>query len=60
MNTTDVTNVARYLFQTEGNQAIVQAAREVESCTRNGDIERAKFWTRVDSVLREMRGPRQT
>ena len=60
MNTTDVTNVARHLFQTQGNQAIAEAAREAESCERSGDTERAKFWIRVEAVLREMRGPRQT
>lgn len=60
MNTTDVTNVARHLFQTQGNQAIAAAAREAQSCECSGDTERAKFWMRVETVLREMRGPRQT
>jgi len=60
MNTTDVTNVARHLYQTQGPQAIAEVAREIESCTRSGDEERAKFWTRVEAVLQEMRGARQT
>ena len=60
MNATDVTNVARHLFQTEGSRALSQVAREIESCTRTGDTERAKFWTRVEAVLHEMRGARQT
>jgi hypothetical protein len=34
--------------------------REIESCTRSADTERAKFWTRVEAVLQEMRGARQT
>jgi hypothetical protein len=60
MNTTDVTNVARHLFQSQGAGAIAEVAREIESCTRSGDNERAKFWTRVEAVLQEMRGARQT
>jgi hypothetical protein len=31
MNTTDVTNVARHLFQTQGPGAVAQVAREIES-----------------------------
>jgi hypothetical protein len=60
MNTTDVTNVARYLMQTQGHQAIAEAAREADACKQNGDTEREKFWARVEAVLHEMRGPRQT
>lgn len=60
MNTTDVINVARHLLQTQGHRAIAEAAREVQSCESSGDTERAKFWTRVEAVLQEMRGPRQT
>ena len=60
MNSTDVVNVARHLFQAEGAGAIAEVAREIEACTRNGDSERAMFWTRVEAVLQEMRGARQT
>lgn len=60
MKTTDVANVARYLYQAHGQAAIAEAAREAESSEKSGDTERAEFWTRVESVLREMRGPRQT
>ncbi|HWI39548.1 MAG TPA: hypothetical protein VNU64_24095 [Burkholderiales bacterium] len=43
-----------------GVASLAEAAREAQTCERSGDTERAKFWTRVETVLREMRGPRQT
>lgn len=60
MNTSDVSTVARHLFQTQGTKAIAEAARQARSCTDAGDSERARFWSRVEAVLQEMRGPRQS
>ena len=59
MNTTDIATVARYLLRAEGPRAIAEAGREAESCTKRGDSESARFWSRVEAVLREMRGPLQ-
>jgi len=59
MNATDVSAVARHLFQTQGGKAIVEAAQKVASCTKAGDREQAKFWQRVEAVLQEMKGPHQ-
>jgi hypothetical protein len=60
MNTTDVSSVARHLFETQGAKAIAEAAQKVESSEKAGDEEQAKFWRRVEAALLEIRGPRQT
>jgi hypothetical protein len=59
MDTTDISTLARHLFQTQGPKAIAEAARNAARFTEAGDTEQAKMWERVEAVLREMRGPRQ-
>jgi len=59
VNATDVSVVARHLFQTQGGRAIAEAAQKAVSCTQAGDREQAKFWQRVEAVLVEMQGPHQ-
>jgi hypothetical protein len=60
MNTPDASAVARHLFETQGAKAIVEAAQKATSLHDAGDEEQAKFWRRVEAVLREIRGPRQS
>jgi hypothetical protein len=59
MNTTDISRVARHLFETQGPKAIAEAAQNAARFSEAGDTEQAKMWERVEAVLREMRGPRQ-
>ena len=59
MNSTDISALARHLFETQGPRAIAEAARKAESFSKAGDTEQARTWQRVEAVLREMRGPRQ-
>jgi len=59
MNHSDVSNIARHLFATQGPSAIAEAARKADAFEKAGDAEQARMWQRVESVLREMRGPRQ-
>ena len=60
MNATDVSTVARHLYLTEGGKAIAQAAQKAAASTKAGDTDQAKFWQRVEAVLLEMQGPRQS
>jgi hypothetical protein len=60
MNTTDISALARHLFETQGAKAIADAAQKAESLKQAGDREQAKTWERVEALLREMRGPRQS
>jgi hypothetical protein len=60
MNTADVSALARHLFDTQGACAIAEAAQKAASFEDAGDKEQAKFWRRVEAVLLEIRGPRQS
>lgn len=60
MEITNVSALARHLFETQGAKAIAQAAQKAADFERAGDEEQAKTWHRVEAVLREMRGPRQS
>lgn len=60
MNTADISAVARHLFETQGPKAIAEAAQNADSSEKAGNDEQAKFWRRVEAVLQEMRGPRQS
>ena len=60
MNTTDVSSVARHLYLTQGGKAIAEAAQKAAACTKAGDTEQTRFWERVEAVLLEMQGPRQS
>ena len=59
MDTTDISTLARHLFQTQGPKAIAEAAQNAARFSEAGDTEQARMWQRVEAVLREMRGPRQ-
>jgi hypothetical protein len=60
MNASDVSALARHLYETQGPKAIAEAAQKAASCRDAGDEERARDWQRVEAALREMRGPRET
>ena len=60
MNVMDVSALARHLFSTQGARAIAEAAQKAARFRQAGDEEQAKTWQRVEAVLREMRGPRQS
>ena len=58
--TTDVSALARQLFASQGAKAIAEAAQKAEASRAAGDEEQAKMWRRVESALRELRGPHQS
>ena len=60
METGNITAVARHLFEAYGAKAIAEAARKAASFEESGDGEQAQFWRRVQGVVLEMRGPRQS
>lgn len=60
MNATDVSALARHLYETQGAKAIAEAAQKAESSRQAGDPEEARMWERVELALRELRGPRQS
>jgi hypothetical protein len=60
MSSAEISAVARHLFETQGAKAIAEAARKAAALEDAGDSEQAHFWRRVEAVLLEIRGPRQT
>ena len=60
MNASDISAVARHLFDAQGAKAIAEAAQKAMSFDKAGETEQAKFWQRVEATLREMSGPRQS
>jgi hypothetical protein len=60
MNAAEISALAHQLFATQGAKAIAEAAQRAESCRQAGDEEQARTWRRVEDVLREIRGARQS
>lgn len=60
MNASDISALARHLFETHGTKAIAEAAQKAASFAAAGDEEQANTWRRVEAVLLEMRGPRES
>ncbi len=60
MNAAEISALARHLLETQGAKAIAEAARKAASFEKAGDEEEAKMWRRVEAVLLEMRGPRES
>lgn len=60
MTTTDVSAIARHLFAEQGAKAIAEAAQKADHFASKGDHEQAQTWKRVESALRDLRGPRQS
>ncbi len=56
----DVSALATHLFETQGAKAIAEAAQKAASFEKAGDEEQSETWRRVEAVLWEMRGPRQS
>lgn len=60
MDSADISALARNLFQTHGTRAVAEAARKAVSFEKAGDEVQAKTWRRIEAVVLEMRGPRES
>lgn len=60
MNASEISALAHHLFATEGAAAIAHAAQKAESLREAGKEAQANDWQRIELVLRELRGARQT
>ncbi len=58
MEATKIYTFASQLREAHGKKAIVEAAQKAANLETQGDIEQASIWRKVESALREMRGPR--
>ena len=60
MKATDISALARHLFDAQGAKAIAEAANKAAASAKAGDEEQASTWRRVEAVLREMQGPHES
>ena len=57
MNATEISVIARNLFEAQGAKSIIEAAQKAAAFEKAGDEEQAKTWRRVETALLELRGP---
>ncbi len=58
MNAVEIHDHARKLYGVQGAKALAEAAEMIRRYEQNGDKHLADDWRRIESALREMRGPR--
>ena len=51
---------ARELWKARGQKAIAEAAQKATGFEQKSDREQAEYWRRVEAILMQMRGPRQS
>ena len=60
MQTVEIHDYARQLCEAHGVKANAEAAQKAGVFEERGETERARNWRRIERVLLEMRGPRQS
>jgi hypothetical protein len=60
MQTVDVQDYARRLFDAHGAKAVAEAAQKARALEDQGKSEDAEPWRRIESALKEMLGPHQS
>jgi hypothetical protein len=60
MEMTHIHDLARRLVGVHGDRAELEAAQKATECDRQGAKQEALDWRRVQTAIREMRGPRAT
>ncbi|WP_045836940.1 hypothetical protein [Hyphomicrobium sp. 99] len=57
MNAVEIHDHARKLYGSHGPKALAEAAEMVRRYAQTGDKKLADDWRRIESALRELRGP---
>ena len=60
MEAVQIHEYARQLWEAHGIKAIAEAAQRARNFEERGESERACNWRRIEAMLLEMRGPRQS
>jgi hypothetical protein len=60
MQTIDVQDYARQLFDAHGPNAIAEAAQKARSFEEKGDQEQASTWRNIEKALLLMRGAKES
>lgn len=57
MNVSEIRRFARKYLQAYGTRAEVEAAQNAAALEQQGEMEQAATWRRVQTAIKEMRGP---
>jgi hypothetical protein len=56
MNTVEIHDTARRLFEAHGDKAELEAAQKARLLLEDGDTENAEDWKRIRQAIAQMRG----
>ena len=57
MDIIEIHDYARRLKDSLGDKAELEAAQRAAECERQGEMNQAGEWRRIQAVIKEMRGP---
>ena len=60
MQESEIHVYARELWKLRGQKAIAEAAHKATEFEKQRDREQAQHWRRIEAILLQMRGPRQS
>lgn len=60
MQGSEVHVYARQLWKARGQKAIAEAAHKATEFEKKRDADQAQHWRRIEAILMQMRGPRQS
>ena len=60
MREIEIHDYARQLWEAHGLKSIAEAAHKATEFEKQRDREQAQHWRRIEAILMQMRGPRQS
>ncbi len=60
MLATEIQQQARMLVEAHGDKAVAEAAQKAKTLEDSGATEEAKVWRKIESAIKQMRGPHST
>ena len=60
MLATEIQEHARRLLEAHGDKAVAEVAQKAKSLEDSGQTEEAATWRKIESALKQMRGPHST
>ena len=60
MQSTEINEHARKLFEAHGDKAELEAAQKASKCKEEGDQKQAEDWEKIRTAIRQMRGPHES
>lgn len=58
MQTTQIQELARRLFEVHGTHSVAEAAQKAARLEQQGQRDEAQVWRRIEAALHLMKGPR--